>query len=187
MVEYVAQAFGLVGMTMNILSFQRKEQKNIIFMQMVGSIFFAVNYFMIGAFAGALLNIVGIIRATAYWQRERFRTDKLGWVFAFGAMYVAVYILSFVLFGTAGTPRNYAVELLPVVGMLITTVSYYLGEAKKVRILGLVNAPFWLTYNIINFAIGGIVTESVSLVSIIIAMCRYDFKKESGKNEKAES
>ena len=68
--ETVAQIFGLCGMTMNVLSYQRKEQREIIFMQLIGSLFFAVNFFMIGAFVGALLNVVGMLRAVAYWQRE---------------------------------------------------------------------------------------------------------------------
>jgi hypothetical protein len=185
--EVIAQIFGIFGMMMNILSFQRKEQKQIIFMQLVGSMFFAVNYLLIGAFVGALLNVSGIFRATVYYKREFFRADKIYWVFCFSAVYVLMYILSFTVFGTEVDLKNFAVELLPVVGMIITTISFYLGSAKKVRKIGIVNAPLWLTYNVINFTIGGIITESVSLISIIIGMIRYDIPEKEKDNEKAES
>lgn len=187
MIEYVAQAFGICGMFMNVLSFQRKEQRQIIFMQLIGSAFFAVNYFLISAFAGALLNVIGMIRATAYWQRERFRAEKIHWVFGLGITYVAVYILSFTVFGTERSTQNFIVELLPVIGMMITTVSFYLGRARAVRMLGIINSPLWLTYNIVNFSIGGIITESIALVSIIIGIIRYDLRKKENANEEAES
>lgn len=185
--ETVAQIFGLCGMTMNVLSYQRKEQREIIFMQLIGSLFFAVNFFMIGAFVGALLNVVGMLRAVAYWQRERFHAQKIHWVFGLGIAYIAIYILSFTVFGTEPTAKNLSVEILPVIGMIITTVSFYLGRARAVRILGgMINSPLWLTYNIVNFTLGGIISESVSLVSIVLGIIRYDVKKKEKPNEKAE-
>ena len=185
-IETVAQIFGLCGMTMNVLSYQRKEQREIIFMQMIGSLFFAVNFFMIGAFVGALLNVVGMLRAVVYWQRERFHAQKIHWVFGLGIVYIAVYVLSFTVFGTEPSSKNLLVELLPVIGMIITTVSFYLGRAKAVRFLGIINSPLWLTYNIVNFTLGGIITESISLVSIVLGIIRYDLKKKENPNEKAE-
>jgi hypothetical protein len=82
------------------------------------------------------------------------------------------------VFGTEATPKNLAVEILPVVGMVITTVSFCLGRAKAVRVLGIFNSPLWLTYNIFNFSLGGIITESVALISIVIGIVRYDLKKK---------
>lgn len=185
--EIIAQVFGIFGMAMNILSYQRKEQKQIIFMQLIGSVFFAVNYLLIGAFVGALLNISGIIRATVYCKRDTFRTDKIQWVFGFSALYVIVYILSFTVFGTKADFKNLMVEVLPVIGMIITTLSFYLGRANMVRKLGVINNPLWLTYNLINFTIGGIITESVSLISIVIGIIRYDLRKEEKTDAVSDS
>ena len=186
--DFIAQAFGIVGMTMNILSFQMKKQKNIIFMQLIGSTMFCLNYFLLGAASGALLNIIGILRAVVYWKREFFKADKIIWVYALSVGYVAAYFLSFVLFGTERTLENYVVELLPVVGMMLTTVSFYFGRADVIRYIVLINNPLWLTYNIINLAIGGIICESVAMCSAIIGIFRYDIKgKRGNKHEPVSS
>ena len=186
-IELIAQGISLFGMTMNVLSFQFKEQRQIIFMQLIGSVFFGISYFMIGAFVGGLLNAIGMIRAIVYWQRERFRAEKIYWVYGIGAACIGVYVLSFAVFGVEASAKNLAVEVLPVIGMIITTVSFYLGRARAVRFIGIANSPLWLTYNLFNFNIGGIITECIALVSIIIGIVRYDLKKEVTENDKAES
>ena len=186
-IEFTAQCISLFGMAMNVTSFQCKEQRHIIFMQLIGSVFFGVSYFMIGAYVGGLLNAIGMVRAVVYWQRERFRAHKAFWVYAIGAASIGVYALSFAVFGAEASAKNLAVEVLPVIGMIITTVSFYLGRARAVRFIGIANSPLWLTYNLFNFNIGGIITECIALVSIIIGIVRYDLKKEVSENDKAES
>ena len=186
-VELIAQGISLLGMAMNVLSFQRKEQRQIIFMQLIGSTFFGISYLMIGAYVGGLLNAIGMIRAVAYWQREKFHAEKIYWVYGIAAASLCIYALSFVVFGTEPSAKNLTVELLPAVAMVLSTVSFYLGSARAVRFLGIACSPLWLTYNVFNFNIGGIITESIALVSIFIGILRYDLKKGEEKSENAES
>ena len=181
--ELIAQIISIGGMSMNVLSFQRKEQKQIIFMQLLGSTLFGISYFMIGAFVGGMLNVVGMIRAIVYYKRELFRTDKIYWVWGLSAAYVAIYVTTFALLGTEPSAGNLAVEALPTVGMIITTFSFYLGKASAVRFIGILNSPLWLVYNIVEFNIGGIITEVIVIASIIIAILRYDLKRDKEKNK----
>lgn len=172
--ETVAQIIGVIGMVFNVLSFNNKSARAVIVFQFFGTVFFSVNYFMLGATVGALLNVFGIIRAIVFMNKERFHAESPIWIAAFAAVYIAVYILSFTVFGNEATPKNLMIELLPVIGMLVTTVSYRFKEAKLIRRLGLITAPLWLTYNIINFTVGGICCEVLNLISIIIGMLRLD-------------
>ena len=148
-------------------------------MQLIGSSLFFVNYFLIGAWVGALLNVLSMLRAIVYWKRELFRADKIIWVYAICLADIAVYVMSFTVFGTEPLLENFLVELLPVAGIMLTTVSFYLGDARRVRFIGLFNAPLWLTYNIIVFTVGGIVCEAVGLCSIVIGILRYDIRKKT--------
>ena len=61
--EIIAQSIGIVAMTINIFSFQQKEQRKLIIMQFFGASLFAVNMFMIGAAVGGFLNLIGAFRA----------------------------------------------------------------------------------------------------------------------------
>lgn len=186
-IEIIAQGISLIGMAINVLSFQRKEQRQIVFMQLIGSTFFGISYIMIGAYVGGLLNVVSMIRAVAYWQRERFRAEKIYWVYGVGVASLCVYALSFAVFGTEPSVKNLIIELLPAIAMVLSTVGFYLGSARAVRFIGITASPLWLVYNLFNFNIGGIIAECIALVSIIIGILRYDLKKGDKKSEKTKS
>ena len=64
--EIVAQIIGVFAMAFNIWSYQQKQQKHIIALQLVGSTLFGLHYFMLGAYMGGLLNAVGIVRAIVF-------------------------------------------------------------------------------------------------------------------------
>ena len=85
----VAQAFGLLGMAMNIASYQAKERRRVILIQLFGSTFFAINMLMLGAYSGFLLNAIGIARALVYARPAVMKRVKL-WNAAFIALYVSL-------------------------------------------------------------------------------------------------
>ena len=68
-------------------------------------------------------------------------------------------------------------EVLPIIAMLVSTIAFRSGSAKQIRLLGLIGSPCWLIYNIANVAVGAIVCEAVSLVSIGVGILRHDIKK----------
>ena len=171
---FIAQIIGIAGMTMNILSFLQKSQKRIIVMQLFGGALFAINYLLLGSATGAMLNVAAVFRAVVYSNKEKFHAEKKAWFYGFSATFVLIYILTFALFGKAPTPANFAIELLPVVSMMIATYAFSLKNAAQVRKLGLVYCPMWLVYNCFVFSIGGILCEAFSIGSIIGGYLRHD-------------
>lgn len=174
--DLIAQAVGIVAMAFNILSFQQKTHKTVITFQLFGSILFAVNFFMLGATVGGILNLVGTLRAIVFMNREKLRADHIGWLVFFTTLYAASYILTFTVFGKEMTLLSGIIELLPVMAMTATTISFRLQSARSIRYFGLFSSPSWLIYNIINFAVGAIICEVLSLCSIVIGLIRYDLK-----------
>lgn len=181
--EKTAQIIGIIAMVINICSFVQKEQKNIIAMQFVGSILFAINMLMLDAITGGLMNVAGIVRGFIFLNKKRL--GKLKWVFTGGlfVLYIALYICGFVVLGKDPSIRNLIVEFLPVFAMIVMTLGYALEGAKKTRVFGFINSPPWLIYNIMNRTIGGIICEVFCISSIILGMILYD-RKESNCNGK---
>lgn len=171
-----AQGIGLVAMAFNILSYQQPSRKRVIAFQLAGGACFSVNFFLLGATVGGILNAVAVVRALVFLNKERLRADRPCWLAGFTAVYLLSYLLTFTLFGKAPTPVNLAVELLPVIGMVATTISFRYTDAKTIRRFGLISSPSWLIYNLASFAIGAILCEVLSLCSILIGMLRYDRK-----------
>lgn len=175
-IEIIAQGIGIIAMIFNILSYQCKEQKAVIALQLFGGALFAVNFLLLGAAVGGILNILATIRAVVYLFKEKLKADRLPWFIGFVLSYVTVYILNFTLFNKAITPYNLAVEILPVIGMVALNVGFRLKDAAAVRKCGLVSSPAWLIYNIIVGSWGAIVCEALTLISIFVGMFRHDKK-----------
>ncbi len=176
-IEIAAQVISIIAMCLNILSYQAKNKRLLISMQMVGCTLFGVSYFMLGATMGGLLNVVGLARSVVFLWRERFRADHPLWTAAFVLAYLSSYAATFTLLGKEATPQNFAIELLPVIAATIVTVSYRMKGTRPVRLLGLICSPSWLIYNVFSRSIGGIFCEAISLVSIIVGLIRYDLRR----------
>jgi len=175
--EIIAQVISIAAMAFNILSYQRKTQRGIITFQFFGSSLFAISFLMLGSMMGMLMNIVSMVRAAVYRERERLHSDHILWLLFFIALSVVTYILNFTVFGTEPSTKSLIVEFLPVVGMTASTVSFRMKEARAIRFLGLINSPAWLIYNIFAFSIGAILCETISLISIIVGILRFDLKR----------
>ena len=146
--------------------------------QLLGATLFAVNYFLLGAVIGGILNVLAMVRALLFLFEKKLKATHPAWLIGFIICYIVFYILSFTVFGTKPTLINFIMELLPVIGMTALSIGFMLNDSKKVRRLGLISSPAWLIYNIYHFSVGAIICEVISLISIFIGMLRHDRKSK---------
>ena len=131
--EMFAQGVGIVAMGFNIFSYQQKTRQRAISFQFFGSLLFALNFFLLGATVGAILNLVGTVRAMVYLNKDKLRAQRLPWLLGFVAVYLTSYLLTFTVFGKEPTALNLIVEFLPVVGMTATTASFRWKNSRCCR------------------------------------------------------
>lgn len=174
---YIAQAFGIVAMAMNVASYQAKKQKTVIIMQLFGSLFFTVNMIMLSATMGAILNIIGVARALVYANKDRIKHIKV-FNYIFISLYVLSYVATFTIFSKEPSARNLIIEFLPVIGMTATNIGFSLKSAADIRKVMLVSSPMWLIYHSLSLSLGGALCEIFSLISVFVGMLRYDIKKK---------
>lgn len=180
--EIIAQIIGLFAMVMTCLSYQQKKDTTLFAFQLAGSFLFGINYLLLGALSGAILNVVAVIRALIFIKKDKFNARHPAWLAVFITLYVASYVLVFTVFGKEPTIPNLLLELLPVIAMIIANIGFRYADAKMVRRFGLFCSPLWMTYNIVNVAIGAIICEAVNFISIIVGMFRHDIKREKKDN-----
>ena len=174
--EIIGQIISVAAMGCNILSYQNKNQKSLLLFQLLGGTLFAISFFLLGATIGAILNIIAVVRAVMFLFSDKLKMSHPLWLAGFIAIYIAVYVLNFTVFGTEPRFINFAIEVLPVIGMTALSVGFMFEDSSKVRMLGLVSSPAWLIYNIYYLSVGAIICESLSLISIFIGMLRHDKK-----------
>ena len=183
-IEIIAQIIGIFAMVANCLSYQQKKDTTLFAFQLVGSSLFGINYFLLGALSGAILNVVAAIRALIFIRKDKFNAKHPAWLAAFITLYLVCYALIFTVFEKEPTPLNLVLEFLPVLAMIVANISFRYADAKMVRRFGIFCSPLWLTYNIANVAIGAIICETLNILSIIIGMFRHDFQKPNKDQKK---
>ena len=182
-IRIVGQIIGIFAMACNILSYQQKKQSHLIVCQLLGGALFSISFFMLGATIGGLLNLVAAIRAILFLFPSKLHTSHPLWLLGFVGLYFAFYVLTFTVFGTQVTPIALLIELLPVIGMTALSVGFMYADSGKVRRFGLISSPAWLIYNVYYVSVGAVVCEVISIVSIVVGMCRHD-REHADREEK---
>lgn len=181
--EITAQIFGIIGMICNIVVFQQKTHKRVVIWQLFAAVIFGINYFLLGAIVGGMLNVVGALRSVVFLFKEKTNANSVFWLIFFVVAFFVSYPLAFLVFKKEPTAKNLIIELLPVLAMIIATIALRLGSARAVRRLGLLSSPMWLTYNCFSGSIGAIASEILNFASIVIGIIRIDIKGKHKSDE----
>ncbi len=161
---YIAQGIGVIALIIAITSFQQNSQKRIVTLQMISSVFFCVHFCMLGATLGGILNGIGIFRAAVFRNRDHAWASNKIWFVLFCLLFTAAG-----LFFWEGP-----LSLLPILSMILTTVAFWIKNARAVRFVTLPASPLWMVYNWVNGSFPGVLTEVCVLTSILVAVFRYD-------------
>jgi len=165
--EILAQIIGIVAMVVGALSLAQKNTKTILFIQIFSTALFSINYFLLGAFAGAALNVLSLVRNIIIRQKKQKWANPKIWF--------PIFVLSFaaaVYFSGDGL-----LGLLPFAGCIFVSIGLYIDDGSKARRFIVWSSPCWLIYNIISFTIGGIIAEIINICSIVSAFIRFDMKR----------
>ena len=170
--EIWGQVTSIIGMILIISSLQFKNKILFYAAQMSGNIFYAVSFLLLGNLAGAMMNILGIIRGVVMLQSEQKR--KLWHFIALNVAFLAATVFS----ATAGGMGFGA--LFSFAAMTVGTVCMWYGNDRTIRwgqLLGI--SPLWLINNtVISFSLGGILGECFSIISTIIYLIRVRKRKK---------
>lgn len=166
--EIIAQAIGIIGLIIIVYSFQCKENKYFFWMQGLGSLVFALNFVMIGAYAGAMFNMGNLLRGFLFAKDDK----KLWKLLAVEFAYILAFAFSVYVFW--GNWFAIAVAALPWSALVIMSVFMWKGNGAHIRVFQLcAMSPAWLVHNIINFSLGGIICEAFNMVSVIVSFVRF--------------
>ena len=176
MIDIITQGIGFGGAALNFLSFQQNKRSRIIGFQIVAALLFITHYIFLGftsgedAFTGAALNFIGLTRSIVFINNDKKWAKSPAW------------LVIFIIVSVAGVLTWEAwYSFLPSTAMILTTVSYWMKDETKIRLITFPSSPCWLIFNIITGSVAGIVTECIVMSSLIIAIVRYDILKKGTK------
>jgi len=158
-----AQIIGLTALCFGIFSMQLKNSRHIILFETPSGILWGIQYILLGAHAGALINFMVATRAISLVYAKQSYLLPIIVIYL-----ITVWGISFYNF------QNW-VDLLP---LLATTGSCYVLFHRDNRPLiarGLIlTSSIWLAYNIIVDSWVGIACSVFYIASCIVGICRHE-------------
>ena len=161
-----AQIFGLLGLALSIMAFQFKKHQNIVLLKLTSELVFSIQYILLGAWTGAVLDFISVIRNFLFYKFVKKNISTTPVIVIFG---IFVVITGFVTF-------DGFISILPIGSKLLTTVSYGMRKERWLRVITLPSCILWIIYNLYVGSWAGALTDSMTLVSLLIAMYKFDFK-----------
>lgn len=162
----IAQVVGILAVVTFLISYQLKERKNIILCNAVSRILYIVQYIMLGAFEGAILDVLGFLVSIIAHNKDRVIIRK------HLRFYIILINISMFLVGLCMYKNIFS--LCPVIGVMLHTGAFWMTDEATIRRVSFLGSPFWLIYNIASRAYGSALGDIFTMVSIMFAILRYD-------------
>ncbi len=169
--ELLGHVIGLIGTAVFFISYQCFNKKKLLILQTLGTALMGVQYLLIGGYAGFTLNMVGIVRNLLYYHRDKKPLSGLWLPIVTSAVMTAVGFLSW---------EGYH-SLLIIAGLAINAFCLGVCDSQNLRKSVLVTCPMVLLYSVFEGSYGGMLNESITLISAVVGIVRYC--KEKGKND----
>lgn len=172
----ISQLIGLGGFALKVYSFQGKDKNAIIRCQLLAVGLFALHFWLMGAYSGFLLNCINVFRSVFFLKNNRKRKGDFLRIFVLVCMYVLLFIWVCSRYNGAVEVYNIIIELLPIIGMCLITISYAIRNPLGIRLIALISSPLCLVYNYSKGSVGTVLAEVFSIISSLIGIVRYNVK-----------
>ena len=160
----VVQLIGGLGIIANVISFQCKSHNRILLFKTLNELIFAVQYFLLGAYTGAAVNIIGVVRNVVF--TKQIENNKKTTI---TAIIFSVLFCIFGLFFWQGSR-----SILIIVAKVLSTLAYGNKNTAIMRGIILTTSVSWLIYNYRVCSVAGFLCEALTLISLIIGIIRLD-------------
>lgn len=173
----VIQGIGVIALILCFASYQSERYQKLMWIRAASEFIFGIHFFLLHVISGSVLQFVGGVRNISFLT---LRKNKAG-------LQVAI-VLFCILFTVSGILSwEGPISLIPIIAKNISTIVYAMNDTRKIRLIELPVYGLWLFYNFRSGSIAGVINAVFSIVSICVAIVRFqDFKGSNRKNEGTE-
>ena len=158
------ELIGALGIIASIISFQCKKHNSILLFRTLNEFLFAIQYFLLGAFTGMAMDLVGCARNIIFTKQVEKGKKTTTSTVVFSILFFA-----FGIFTWQG-----AKSILIIIAKILSTLAYGNKNTTIVRVIIFITSSSWLVYNYFVSSYAGMLCEIFTLVSLIIGIIRLD-------------
>lgn len=171
--QIIAQGLGYLALLFVILSFQKNKRISVLLLMLTGVLLFVVHYSLLGAWTGALMNVIEAGAVYVAYQKEKAAWAKRSyWPYIFIALYIIAGLI---------TSRT-LISCLPILAQIFGTIAVWQKNPRSIRFIMLAPRPLWFTYNFVVGSQAGMVAEVFILTSVVSGIVRFDILKKPRKS-----
>ena len=185
--QHIAMIFSILGMLVNIISFQVKNKKPLLLLQTVGNILFLISFVFNMSGMAVILNVIYVVRNFVYMKLDGKKGKSMYVACAIlCAAFIGAYAVYTALAGLSLTENLW--NIAPVAASIFGTLASACIDVNKYRMWKYGDSWCWFFFNA-RFglgALGGIAGEIFNQISLTVGIIRYR-KKSREVLEEAES
>ena len=163
----IASIVGALGIGANVIIYQQKNGKKLLFYKLISDFLWAAHYFLLGAVSAALVAVIGIFRETVFFNQDKKWAKSNLWLVFFILCSICVAVFTW----------KSAFSILPAVASVLSIISFWKNDPKLSRCLAFPISISMLTYDLYCISYMGMVNEIFTIFSSILGIVRYSNKR----------
>lgn len=161
------QLIGYVGTACALISYQCKKNRSYFLLQMGCSIAFTLQFLLLNAWVGMLLNVFGTLRGIFLSLGDKCK--HTAYLVLLEACFLGSCLAAPLFFG-----EKWWMAGIMLIAQGVGTLAMWTRNGKTIRIAQVsVVSPIWIVHNVYYFSIGGIICETFNICSVIISFIRF--------------
>lgn len=161
--------FSILAAVALIISMSIKDRKKSLFVQSLNCLFEAIYGFIIGAYTGAVLSLVNVIRTFIFIQSEKINKK---------IYLIILFIFESIIIVNCIYTWNGLISILPTIGSVIRTYCLWQNNMKLVRMSGITTGIFYGLYYIYYQSYFIVLGDVILLCTAMISIYKYDIKNK---------
>lgn len=148
----LAQITGIIGWIFLVCSYYKEDLDQLLFIQIISSVFYCLNYLFLGAISGLVICLFELIKSIGY-----YKTDKDDFIFL-----ISLPIYGLIAYFTFDS----WIALLPVIGSIIDALT--LTKSRKIAVIGgIASNIIWVIYDVLILSLSCAITDGLLVLSNI--------------------
>lgn len=170
---WIAQLIGTVGFIIQVVGIQFDKKERIILSLLLAGVFYCIAYVLLGAMAGAIFSLVEALEVCVNYVIEK-KTKRIPiWL-------SMIYIVACIFFGVLS--YHSIMDILVIGAGIMYAIMISCKKETHIRIFYFFIMIAWLIYDFYCRAYVGTINDIFIALSTIIAIYRYDIKKNGNES-----
>lgn len=164
----IAQVIGFVPLILAMFTYVQTNREKIIFVKVCSDLLWVAHFFALGEWTGGMINAVNAVRGVVFSQRHKTWAQS---------SVIPVLFCTFTV--VCALPGFEGVKsLLAMIGSCLGVIGFWQLDVRRLRLFTLVGVTLWVAYGIWTVSIPAIISNSMSICSIVLAFCKEKSRRE---------